>query len=57
MIFVLASWAVITIPLLIIELLFDKIIVPWLENLGQEIINAHNAEIAKNQEQSPPNKK
>lgn len=32
MIFVLASWAVITIPLLIIELLFNKIIVPWLKN-------------------------
>lgn len=32
MIFMLASWAVITIPLLVIELLFDKIIVPWLKN-------------------------
>lgn len=32
MVFVLASWAVITIPLLVIGLLFDKIIVPWLKN-------------------------
>ena len=32
MVFVLASWAVITIPLITIGTLFEKVIVPWLEN-------------------------